>query len=69
LKCSECGEEINRCDQCDEEFKVGQEILCMSDPFVGGCHLHFCNSKCREEWLEDNFPPSTATVENEGESC
>jgi len=62
-ECRECGEEVNTCDYCHDELPVDAEIICVDDPFHGGCHLHFCSTDCYEGWLHDAFPPTYSTVE------
>jgi len=51
LKCGnwQCDEEVDECDQCGSEFKVGQKIFCLEN----GEH-HFCSIDCMESFLDDN---------------
>jgi len=31
LKCNACDEEIEECDECGEELKVGQSVICFAE--------------------------------------
>jgi len=49
LKCNACDEEIEECDECGEEFKVSQSIICFAEG-----EYHFCSEECMEAFLDDN---------------
>lgn len=42
LYCGDCKEEVTTCDECGEEFKEGEEILCHSFD-----HIH---KDCVSSW-------------------
>jgi len=62
LKCGnwQCDEEVDECDQCGSEFKVGQKIICLEN----GEH-HFCSEGCMEAFLDDNIIEAETYLDDE----
>ena len=48
MKCSNCDNEIECCDSCGEDFKVGQEIKCTEK--LG--HEHECNDCFNDDYKD-----------------
>jgi len=47
LKCWYCKDEVEKCDRCDKEFKLGDVIICSGE----GEH-HFCSKNCMYEFSD-----------------
>ena len=47
LKCNDCNEEADLCDECGKGFAVGQKIICLYNG-----ELHFYSGKCLDEYLK-----------------
>ena len=51
LQCSNCMEEIECCDNCGEEFRSGDEIICYYNDLA---YYHFCSEECYKEFIKKN---------------
>jgi len=47
LKCNACDEEIEECDECGEELKVGQSVIC----FAGGEYHFALKNAWKHFWM------------------
>jgi len=60
LKCNGCDEEVDKCNECGNDFEVGQKIFC----FEYG-HYHFCSEDCMESFLDDEAIETTTYLDDE----
>jgi len=67
MRCSNCGEKIERCECCNMRFIEGNGIICLygiRDNDVAKYHFHFC---CEECALDSMFCYKYAEVEEDEE--
>jgi len=59
LKCDNCNEEVDLCDECDKGFAVGQKIICLYDG-----ELHFCSEECLRSFVNEEARESKTYLDN-----
>lgn len=64
LKCTNCGDDLERCDICEEPFnQIDKDLLCFCNDFMT---IHFCGVDCFKNWIEEyiksNLCEATAIV-------
>ena len=60
LRCNVCGDEIDVCDECFKDFKVGQSIICYEDG-----DYHFCSEECMKAFLNNNITEAKAYLDDD----
>jgi len=46
--CGNCGDEVNKCDNCERRFEDGDDVICFSG---SEGDYHFCSEECMEDFL------------------
>lgn len=56
IECNVCGEKIEKCDYCGEEFKPRDNLKCFTvreeDIWK---NYHFCSKECWKSWFEEEY--------------
>jgi len=57
MKCSYCGNTVDTCHQCGNEFEEGDDMLCLDS------EVHICDDRCLLAFARDANNVEKASVE------